>query len=62
MLHGEVTPLSSPRPCANKKIYTFYIKHHQNGSRFYHFVLSWVYVHVIYYIEKNGNQIWWFKI
>ena len=28
----------------------------QNSINFF----SWVYIHGIYYIVKNGNQIWWF--
>ena len=38
-----------------------YIKHYQNGSRFYQFIL-WVDLHGTYYIVKNGTKIWFFKI
>ena len=42
---------------ARYKKVTFYIKHHQNESRFYQF-FSMSSIHGIYYIVKNGNQIW----
>ena len=42
-----------------QKEYTFGQLHHQNGWKVYHF-FSWIDIHGIYYIVKNGNQIWIF--
>ena len=55
---GGFTLLWRWTPHAIKKT-TCYIKHHQNESYFINF-FSLVDIHGIYYIVKNGNQIWWF--
>ena len=50
------------QPCVNKlhlktvkKCKKTYIKHHQNGSKFYQFFFSWVDIHGNYYMVKHGN-------
>ena len=65
ILHGEVTPLSSWKPRANKKKSTFSKLHHQNGSNVYQVFFMSRYTWSLLHSRKWWsflmifNQIWW---
>ena len=56
-VHGEITPLSSWKPRANKRNLLFLSCITKMGQTFINF-FSWVDIHGIYYIVKFDNQIW----
>ena len=55
---GEVTPLSSWKPCATEKKLHFLNYITKMGQNFIKFLLG-VDIHGIYYIVEINNQIWW---